>query len=640
MLTKSFERLNASVFEILPLILGLSIFLYSLSPIRVWRKFVLLNHIEIIVIVAYIAIIILGLLLLRILIHFLTINWRVSKIDIILLLSAIYSGCYFISQYQIISNEFVFESFALIVLYVLFRGVKLKLSWYFLLVFPITSIAQILYGIKNQTGYFAPGYGFQNISGVFHNTGLLGGYMAITSIVTLGLVIYSKNLRLSAFKRKLLRYGKALLILCFIILFVQLIASNSRAAWLGFLAGILYLFCSHFSLYSKFLNFSSFKKVLLMLAILCLVSIMFYDLYGFKKGSADGRALIWQVSFNMIKEKPLFGQGLNGFQAHYMEYQAAYFKNHPGSPFSHLADDNHLAFNEFLRIWIEQGVIGLVLPMTMLYLLFFNNKGERKKINKESEIIIAKAALLALFTFSLFSYPMEGFQFKVSTLYFVALVSKYSPTIKSIRIGNFRYQNKLGITYQNTIKIGIVTLWLAVALILFPSIHDYAYACKKWDSALKGFNEINYAKSIESLETVYPKLKNNGIFLTTFGKALNISGHYYKAIPVLQRANCLLSSATNYIELGKSYKETGDFENAENAWIKASYMIPSKFSSKYLLAKMLFEIGKTSDSQKIAKELLCKDVKMWTPELQNMLKEMAEIVENTNRKISTNITCQ
>ena len=62
-------------------------------------------------------------------------------------------------------------------------------------------------------------------------------------------------------------------------------------------------------------------------------------LYHYKKDSADGRLLIWQCTWELIKESPWTGHGPGGFQAHYMEAQADYFRQHPDSPYARLADD-------------------------------------------------------------------------------------------------------------------------------------------------------------------------------------------------------------------------------------------------------------------------------------------------------------
>lgn len=91
-----------------------------------------------------------------------------------------------------------------------------------------------------------------------------------------------------------------------------------------------------FSLFSTNLisKFSQLKhyKFLSVLILICFLSgtvILYYQ----KKDSTSGRLLIWKVSSEMIKDKPVFGSGYGSFQANYMDYQVAYFKNNPDSKY-------------------------------------------------------------------------------------------------------------------------------------------------------------------------------------------------------------------------------------------------------------------------------------------------------------------
>ena len=630
-LTGGLERPNGFVFEIPSLILGLIAFIYVLTPFRFWERFVFPNQIETVVISTYLALIISGYLLLRIILYFKISKPRLSAIDVLLLIYLIYTGCRFLLQYNSINQEFIYESLTLIVLYVFFRSLSFKTNGYFLLLFPIAGIAQILYGIKYQTEYLRPGYTFSDVTGIFSNTGIFGGFIAIVSVVTLGIIINLSTSGLSSFKRGAIKTGKVLLVIVSLFILFQLIASNSRAAWLAFLIAAIYLLVTRFDLHTKFINLSIIKKVILILTSFCLLSIVLFGFYQLKRNSAEGRLSIWQVSTNMIKDKPILGYGINGFQANYMEYQGAYFQDNPGSQFSHLADDNRYAFNEFLKLLVEMGVVGLFLWIAMLYLLLFKTKVEVNEINNDWVVIIAKASLLSLFVFSLFSYPMSVFQFNILAVYFVAVLSKYSSIRKCYTFEGLSSHIKSTSNYRHFVKIGIIGLWLTSAVILTQSLVSYSYACKKWDFALKGFRQDNTTMSVETLESIYHVLKNNGKFLSAFGKALNKSGQFGKAIPTLLRANILLPFATNYIELGKSYKEMGEFAKARITWSKAAYMIPSMFTPKYLLAKMLYENGDIDNAGIIAKELLKKSVKIGTPGLSKMLKEMAEIVKGTNK---------
>ena len=58
-----------------------------------------------------------------------------------------------------------------------------------------------------------------------------------------------------------------------------------------------------------------------------------------------------------------------GFQAHYMEAQADYFRQHPDSPYARLADDVKAPFNEYLGLWTDFGLAGLLAAAAVIALL-------------------------------------------------------------------------------------------------------------------------------------------------------------------------------------------------------------------------------------------------------------------------------
>ena len=88
-----------------------------------------------------------------------------------------------------------------------------------------------------------------------------------------------------------------------------------------------------------------------------LIAIGAFILYSQKKDYANGRLLIWNVSVEMIKDKPLFGLGHDTFQAKYMNYQAEYFRNNPNSRYKLLADNVKHPFNEFIKVAVEFGIV-------------------------------------------------------------------------------------------------------------------------------------------------------------------------------------------------------------------------------------------------------------------------------------------
>ena len=116
-----------------------------------------------------------------------------------------------------------------------------------------------------------------------------------------------------------------------------------------------------------------------------------------KKGSADGRSIIYIISLFNILQHPLFGSGISSFRHQYAEGMATFSSQHPTFDFLS-ADVTSNAYNCLLQIGVEQGVIGMGVSVVLIAMLFI-------KLNKRVKIL--GMGLLCLLIFSMFSYPFE-----------------------------------------------------------------------------------------------------------------------------------------------------------------------------------------------------------------------------------------
>ncbi len=549
---------------------------------------------------------------------------RFSYIDFILL--AFF--CYVIIRNLFLLCEIdyiaLYGNLSLLIFYLFFRYCQNVNSWYNLLVFPVVGIFHVFYGIINQTNLFSPGYGLSDITGGFNNTGIFGGFLSIIVVTSLGVLFQSQNQN----GRVNPLYLKYLIILGLIFLSIQLLSTNSRAAWLSSICGIIYLFNKQYNLYGRFRHLSKCRTAVVLIILVIGVFLLLLKLYYFKKDSADGRFLIWKVSTRMLADEPFFGHGINGFAANYMYYQAAFGTEKPDSNEMKLAVDNHLMFNEFFRITVEEGIIGLLI-VSLLVIIIFRSKEKRDHENNGITDVL-RASFLSFLIFSLFSYPLKIFQFQFVLVFMLAVLSKH---LKQFPFDSFEHNNRNSLWRFpfNINQTRIFFFSLLLVLSSYCSVHSLKYlnANRQWGTTLDQFSENNYSKSMSVFQSVYPVLKNNSLFLSTYGKALNSAGYYNEAIRIIHQANYFLPNSSNYIELGKSFEHLNEYSLAEDSWNMASAMVPNRFTPKYLLVKMLLRKGDTNEAGDIATELVNKNVKIWSPELQAILDEMKQI-KNTN----------
>ncbi len=598
---------------------------YFLFPVQFWKNPLLPTQIELFFVTTCLAIICILFYLFKLCTPNFNIELEINSFDILLFFYTVYIILRSLVQDIHTNIEIYYQVFSLCIIYIFFKINISKIQWYYLLAFPVAGIAQIVYGIKKQTLFFVPGYGFSDITGTYLNTGILGGFVALTVVIAVSLLSQLNFTKISNNRKLLLSF---LFMTGMLLLVIQLIASNSRTAWLICFFGIITIVIDWRKFKMIYQGFSFLKKVRIAVIASSLIVIIFCGLFHMKKESAEGRLLIWRISLEMIKEKPLFGYGIDGFKANYMDFQAKYLQQHPKSPYISLADDNQFAFNEFLKIGVEYGSFGLILLFTLIYLILIDYHHHTKKPNIENNLVCsAKLFIRSYIIFCFFSYPMEYFQHKVILIFFTAIASSDLSSVKKIQISSFIRWDKSKNIFQKILFVCFSPLIISILLLLLSSLFTHSLAYKKWFVALLRFRSGDPSESTKMLGESYHQLQYNPLFLTTYGVALNASGDYRQAILSFQAANRYASSSFNYNELGKCYEANGEYEKAENAWKMSSLMIPSKFSPKYNLVKMLYKIGKTKEAKEMARELLTKNPKIRSPDLQIIFEEMNAIMK-------------
>ncbi|WP_321288466.1 O-antigen ligase family protein [uncultured Sunxiuqinia sp.] len=110
---------------------------------------------------------------------------------------------------------------------------------------------------------------------------------------------------------------------------------------------------------------------------------------------------MWEVSSEMIKDKPVFSHGFGAIRAKYMDYQVEYFKNNLYSKYVQLADNIKHPFNEFIEAAVEFGIVGLNIVLSFLIFVLWKTL---KSNTKNRELILS--GLTSFFVFACFSYPL------------------------------------------------------------------------------------------------------------------------------------------------------------------------------------------------------------------------------------------
>jgi len=535
-----------------------------------------------------------------------------------------------------------FETIGLAIIYILFRATGNKTNIFFLYVLMIAGTVQAVYGTLQLYGIYHSHHNLFKSTGGFFNPGPYAGYLASVFPVALSfylfygrlngesqLVKWIQNLYFFTInKLKIREFNNKKINLSFIPSYFALLpvvtiliilpALRSRASWLAVLAALGYIFYNKYYIREILATrlYTNAKKTGAILLSFILLTGLILGLYHFKKDSADGRALIWQVTAKMIREKPLTGMGYEKFTAKYMNYQAEYFEKNPGSNFDMVADDNMYAFNEYLKIASETGFTGLILALLVIVLVFV----VRTDINSQQKkvIIASRAGILSVLVFALFSYPAEILPIKLNFVFLLAVLAGYTKTIKIYTLARFfRFVAAMGI--------------LVILIFSVPFFKKWHQSYKVWNDANMAYNWELYEDCLEDFERAYPMLKHNGMFLVNYGKALSMAGKNREAIDMLTYAQDYLTNTIVFTAMGDSYKALDEYKEAEKAYTHALNMIPGRFYPKYLLAKLYDESGQTEKVLTMAREILEMEVKIESTAVEEIKTEMEKMINKIKK---------
>lgn len=500
-----------------------------------------------------------------------------------------------------------------VILYFLFRIFlsQNKNNIHFLCLYLIiTAIIESVWGIGQLYGILSSNHHIFNITGSFFNPGPYGGYIAMSMPMSFYFILKDWGV-LKQSKKKLdfisIRWFASCL--SFILSLIVLPATMSRASWLAAISGCTIALILNFGhTHKEYLVFALTKhktKIGLFFgSFLVLASIGLYGIYHLKKNSADGRFFIWKISSYIVKDNPT-GIGIGHFAAVYGNAQADYFSQRKGNDLEkYIAENPDYAFNDLIQISAESGILGIILFIVMF--ISFLYRGYK---NRRYGII---CSLIAVLIFSLMSYPFNLLPFVIVFVFLSAICASESSTRS---INKFRT--------SSVIIILTVTAFIVIGVTI--SKYKEITAHKDWNTAKTLYNVGGYAKSCEVYAQLYPLLREQPAFLFEYGQSLSQTRKYKESNIILTEATQFSADPMIYNIIGKNYQEMKDYEKAEQYFFKASHIVPSRLYPYYLLAKLYHETGEKSKETEMAKIILNKKVKINSPAIERMKREMMSI---------------
>ena len=80
-----------------------------------------------------------------------------------------------------------------------------------------------------------------------------------------------------------------------------------------------------------------------------------------------------------------------------------------------------------------------------------------------------------------------------------------------------------------------------------------------------------------------------------------------------------------YNKLGKNYQALKQYDRAQKAYVQAAQMNPHRIYPLYLLALLYREMGDMEKARDMARQVIGKEPKVWSPAVEEMKTEMKQL---------------
>lgn len=391
-------------------------------------------------------------------------------------------------------------------------------------------------------------------------------------------------------KAKLFKYISSVFVL---FLLGAIINLNSRIAILSAIAAVIYIAYPHVHFANKkIFLFGSLSFFLLSIALLFLLM---------KQDSSSGRLFIWQRSLELWEQNWLTGTGYGGFNPAYNHIQAAYFSTHSlTSKEAMLANDGYFAFNEWLHIAVEFGIIGLILSLVITWCVL---KACYKNVATKRSW--AGAMLIPVLTGNLFSYPLHN-TFILGISVFLSLY---------IIFGSYRFSTR----YNKWVKTFAVLI--LISIIVFYSFRHFM-AQQSFKIIKQTVREGYKNDAVALCQNASQALKSDYSFQLFYLNLLYQTNRLGEAETFFSKFHRCHCNQKAHSVIAKCYEELGDSTKAEEHYLLSLYIVPQLLQSRVDLMDFYNKMGNIEKAKYWAQQTINCPIKVMNP-LALYLKQQA-----------------
>lgn len=190
---------------------------------------------------------------------------------------------------------------------------------------------------------------------------------------------------------------------------------------------------------------------------------------------------------------------------------------------------------------------------------------------------------------------------------------------------------KIGIEYGIPAMLGVIAILILVIALLLKFRSPFAYGLiafcvfaffsypleavhikseteKEWESIRYLTSMELYEEAVGELAPLYDELKDNYRFIYDYGYALHKCKRYQESNEILKEGAKISSDPMFYNIIGKNLEALGLYEEAEEAYIHAHYMVPQRLYPLMLLMRMHIRLGNNNEAQRYGRIMLDKPI--------------------------------
>lgn len=521
----------------------------------------------------------------------------------------------------------------LVALWFMFRIVLVTypylFSFYFF-IYIFTGGIEAIWGVAQLFQWSNNGYMVEKMTGSFYSLEAYSGYLALMLPLSLSTSCYYRNCqKLQWWRATTLLYYTSTVSSALIV--IALFLTTNRMAWMAAFISSCWVVWMRLSLSRKIkekwhLSHTSFVAVAILGVVLLLAVAGSIGLV--KNNVIENKLAVWRVTTSIASEKPIAGNGLGSFPN--AIWQLNHLPAHAPVPYKEIVEkvtsENPIyASNEYLQIFMEHGIIGLIFYLALLISCFYSGLK-----NKQWG---ACGVLLSLSVFSLTSYPLQVPSFLTTlTFFFVVCLVNYQSIVpprvfytyaaEPVAKGSDREAKKVFIKNASVIFFTILLTVITYAL-LYADKHAY--------SPLKAKNSF-YFREREQLP--YPRLGHYPEFFCEYAQDLNQTHYYQASNELLEKAVRYCRHPAIYEIFATNLQATGNYQEAEAYLLQTIRKHPGRLRSYYLLAKLYGnpEYYHPEKMEQMANTVLVNNKLIYTTLDNRMEKEMKDLLKEKKRE--------